>query len=482
MTTIEPPRRGTATTPLLLAAACAILAMGILVGEELPALALGASLLAVSVVSSRPTISWRSALIALVLVILFIPIRRYRFPVDLPFQLEPYRLLVLLILAGWVASLLSDQRVRLRRSGLEGPVFFLLAATAASIVANPSRFNTYEATVLKSFTFFLSFFIVLYVVVSVVRDRRDWDPIVKTLVGGGAVVALLAVIEGRTGVSPFARLDSVLPLLVPEDGGELTRGGTTRVKGSAEHPIALSAALVMLIPLAIYLARNAGNRWWLACGALALGAFSTVSRTGPVMLLVVGAVFLALRPRETKRVWPLLVPVVIATHFALPGTLGSLRYSFFPEGGLIQQQRHPGANCDSGGRIADIGPTVAEVKKKPFFGYGFGTRVVTGPEQNACVLDNQWLGTFYELGIVGALAWLFLFLAVLRRLGGSSKEDDTARGWLLVAVTASVTAYAAGMATYDALGFIQVTFLLFIILGLGAAAAASRREAAPHAV
>ena len=53
----------------------------------------------------------------LILVILFIPIRRYSLPGNLPFELEPYRLLVMLLLVGWGASLLVDPRIRFRRTG-----------------------------------------------------------------------------------------------------------------------------------------------------------------------------------------------------------------------------------------------------------------------------------------------------------------------------------------------------------------------------
>ena len=65
----------------------------------------------------------------------------------------------------------------------------------------------------------------------------------------------------------------------------------------------------------------------------------------------------------------------------------------------------------------------------------------------------------------------------VRRFGGYAKADASATGWLVAAATASAAAYAAGMFTFDAMGFTQVTFLLFVILGLGAAAAARGREA-----
>ena len=46
-----------------------------------------------------------------------------------------------------------------------------------------------------------------------------------------------------------------------------------------------------------------------------------------------------------------------------------------------------------------------------------------------------------------------------------------------MAVTASVIAYAVGSFTFDSLGFSQVTFILFLILGLAAAARANAQSA-----
>ena len=474
-----PPRRDAAASSLLAGTGFAGIALVTLgAGPAILFLVLAAFSFLAAVAVRRPVISWQQALIAVLLVVLFTPIRRYRMPGDLPFQLEPYRVLVALIVGAWIASLLVDSRTRLRRSGLEGPVILILVTTVASVLVNPERLDALQPTVVKSLTFLLSFFVVFYLVVSVVRTKATADVLAKTLVAGGAAVALLAVLEARTGMTPFTKLDAVIPILTPDPSFEsgLGRGGATRAVGSAEHPIALGAALVLLVPFSVYVARTSSARWYLAVIALVLGVFSTVSRTGVVMLLVIGLVFLALRPRETRRLWPLLVPMLVITHFAAPGTLGSLQQSFFPEGGLIEDQRRSEGSCSSAGRVADLAPTLAEVAKKPFLGYGYGTRITTGPDANACILDNQWLGTLVEVGAFGALAWLWLFLRVLRRFGGAAKDDPSERGWLLAAMAASVTAYAVGMFTFDALSFIQVSFLLFIILGLGSAVEANARR------
>ena len=220
----------------------------------------------------------------------------------------------------------------------------------------------------------------------------------------------------------------------------------------------------------------------LVAAAIALGGLSSVSRTSIIMLGAAGLTFLCLRPRQTLRAWPVIIPAVVIIQFSLPGVIGSLRSSFFPKGGLIAQQNvHPG--WSGSGRLADLSPTLEELAKNPLVGQGFSTRQpVKHPE--TAILDDQWLKTLAETGIIGALGWLWLFCRSIRRLARQSREARDG-GWLEVSIAASVTAFAAGMAFYDAFSFIQVTVMLFIVLGLGAAlgqAAPSLSATAPARV
>ena len=229
------------------------------------------------------------------------------------------------------------------------------------------------------------------------------------------------------------------------------------------------------MPLALYLARRyRQRRWWLCVTLLVAGCASTVSRTGIIMFVVVVLVFLWLRPKETRRLWPALIPALIVIKLVLPGTLGAIKQSFLPAGGLVaEQQSMPGAS--GSGRLADLGPGLREWKQKPLVGPASapgssdpGVRLRTN------ILDNQWLGTLLELGALGFVGWLWFFARVVRRFGKEAKEDDSDRGWLLTSIAASVAAFAVGMFTFDAFSFIQVTFLMFIFVGLGAALMAER--------
>ena len=154
--------------------------------------------------------------------------------------------------------------------------------------------------------FFLSFVLVLYVTAGVIRRLDSIDYLAKTVVAGGAVVAFFAMVESRTGMNAFTDLDRLIPILRAGGEGEpeaFTKFGAAklRVFGSAQHPIALSAAFVVLTPLAIYLSQRYRQRRWYACTILLVaGCAATVPWTGVLMLVVVAIVFLwSAPPRGT---------------------------------------------------------------------------------------------------------------------------------------------------------------------------------------
>jgi polysaccharide biosynthesis protein PslJ len=438
----------------------------------------------VAAVAYRSLLTWRTLLAALVLVIMFLPIRRYSSAIHLGVQLEPYRLLVAFVLLGWTFSLLVDRRVRLRRTGLEPPLVLLVAGALASVVANQGRINALGVNqdVVKNLTFLFSFLIVTYLIVSVVRTLADIQFLLKVIVICGCVVSVFASIEARSGYNVFNSLGGVVPLLGSASlGYGLTHDYANRAYASAQHPIALGAALVMLLPLSVYLARSTRRAWWLSTAVLALGIFASRSRTPIVMLVIVVCILLVFRGKEMKGLWPALIPIALALHFAMPGTVASLKGAFLPKGGVISQQAQ-GSGSTSSGRLAHIAPGIREWSDHAVFGEGFGSRVTEGSGPighygaNAAILDNQWLSFLLETGIVGLVAWIWLFARFGRAMAHGAR-DPSPIGWLYAGLAASVIAYAIGMVTFDAFSFVQVTFLLFVLLGLGGALTSISRGA-----
>ena len=312
-------QRGPIVSLTIAASMLLLLALTIVAGLPTAEVAMVLSAVAVLALGYRTLLSWQSLLLFLVLVILFVPIKRYELPGNLPFDMEPYRVVVILLMGAWVTSLLVDPRVRMRGSGLEGPMALLAFASLGSVLVNGARVDELRVggEVVKALMFLASFLLVFYLMVSVLRSYAHVRLLVKALVVGGALVATSSVVEAQTGFNVFDKLASFIPLLsLREAIGEVTtRGGRLRVFGSGQGPIALGAALVMLLPLALFLAMTSvkRTRWWIAAALLALGALATGSRTSVVMIATIVFVFLWLRPAQTRRAMALLlIPAVIA--------------------------------------------------------------------------------------------------------------------------------------------------------------------------
>jgi hypothetical protein len=161
---------------------------------------------------------------------------------------------------------------------------------------------------------------------------------------------------------------------------------------------------------------------------------------------------------------------MVVIQGVMPGTLGSFKGILNPSYIIKEQSQEMGTGS---GRLADLGPSLKEwAGGNPFVGQGFGTRVTTqdGVEGGAQILDNQWLGTLLEIGAIGVLSLMWLFGRAIRRLAHCSRTAIGADSWLATCLAASLTSFAAGLFTYDAFSFIQVTFLAFILLGFAAVA------------
>jgi hypothetical protein len=426
----------------------------------------------VLVAGQRVLLAWQTLLGAILVVILFIPIRRYTIGGGGPVALEPYRVLIAIVLGCWLCALAADPTVRWRATGLAPPIATILLAIVASLALNITRVSDVSSFVIKQLTFFASYFLVLCFVASVIRPGAQLDRMLRVLVGGGAIVACFAIYEWRTGINYFNDLGRYVPFLHYVDQGAAWHRGTgVRALASAQHPIALGAALVMLVPLAVYLYKRSGRIVWLgAGGVLTLASFSTNSRTAAVMLVVLFVCFLWFKRAAVVRMLPALLVLLVVAQAVMPGTLTSFKTILNPSFVIKEQEGGQGTGT---GRLADLGPSLKEWTSKPLLGEGFGTRI-TDPDAGALgsqqILDDQWLSTLLEIGAIGVFGLGWLYGRTVRRLGRAARRDAGPRGWLLTALASSITAFAVGMLTFDAFAFVQVTFLSFVYLGFAVVA------------
>jgi hypothetical protein len=468
---------------VVMAGGFGLIAASVVMGRQTTTLAAVVAVGTMLVAWHQTLLRWPAVVGLLVSIMLFVPIGRYSIPVDLPFGLELYRVAVALVLAGWVAALLVDPSVRLRRSPFQVPLLIIMCATFGSLAVNVGRVAPLGSAVLKAITFFLSFVLVHYLLISVVRSKRTVENLAKLLVVGAAVVAAFSIVEQRAGFNVFDHVARVLPFLQFNGPVEADRAGLVRAVGSSAHPIELGVVLALAVPLGLALVFGSGRRWWIPTAVLAIGVMSAVSRTPILVLVAAGLVLLWLQPRDVKRLLPMVVPLVVVVNLAVPGSIATLKNAFFPVGGLVEEQSAYYREADpllAGGRIRQLGPMLNEASRTPVLGQGFATRQTgfNNPLRNAPILDNQWLGLLLELGIVGVVGWAALFVGSARRLGRAARRRAGPDGWMAAGLAASIVGFGVAMVTFDGFAFIQATFVFWILISLSGSLLLSEPEEA----
>ncbi|MTD15839.1 hypothetical protein GIS00_18040 [Nakamurella sp. YIM 132087] len=461
---------------VILTAVCLVAALylpGQLVGAVL-------ALLSIVVVLRKAIFGWTGLLMILLAVIMFLPVRRYKLPIPLPFALEPYRAVLVVVALGIIISLLVDPRFRWRRSGFGGAIGFFLATLTASLAVNTGELADQGLlnTSLGGLLNYVFLFGVFFIVRVLLRSEEIVQRVVMFLAAAGGIIGLGAVVERYLGFNVFMALGGWLQLQRMADPSELVRSGGARAFGSAQHPIALSVLFCMLLPLAIYLARHAtkpmrtasGCRiFWLATAmAMLAGLICTVSRTSFVILGVMVVLGIMVRPRIFRPLVLIGLPLAAVAALAAPRVVLGIFREFLDTDELIASQ-YASAGWTGSGRLADLGPGIEEALRSPFFGIGVGSRIVVGPEANAFILDDQLLNTFIESGFLGLLGVVVLLAYPAVRLWRFSHSPTTPDRWtdLGAALSVILLGYLVALFFFDGFGFLQTVLVASIMLAIG---------------
>jgi hypothetical protein len=328
------------------------------------------------------------------------------------------------------------------------------------------------SAVLKALIISIFFVVIFYFISSVVTTTGGVIAVTQFIVCGVAFIAVFAVIEQRTGFNIFDHVRIVLPVLQFDGGGLQFRYGLIRATGSADHPIALGVLFAMVFPLGLALAKSRSTAWWIPSSLILIGVLASGSRTAFLALITSGIALLWLRPRDIRPLLPLAIPMLIVIKIAAPGSIATLKNSFLPSSGqgLIASQRTLAADPTLISGRANFKPRLIEGMRRPIFGQGVGTRQTgeDNPLRNAPILDNQWLGTFLDIGLLGVVGWVWLMFRVVRRLGRHARTRGSPYGLLAASFVASITGFGVAMFTYDTFAFIQETLILWILFALAA--------------
>ena len=251
----------------------------------------------------------------------------------------------------------------------------------------------------------------------------------------------------------FTGLDAAKYIVIPGLRAQLpfndllARDALNRPSATALHPLEFGAVLALSLPLAIHQARFAPRklrlRRWLQVGVIGMTLPMTVSRSAILGLIVVGIVLLPTWPKEERRVAYVVTLISSVAMWAMvPGLLGTLRNLFLQFGA--------GSDTSTTSRTGAFSAAGSFISEHPWFGRGFGTFL----PQTYRFLDDQYLGTLIETGIIGFLVLLTLFATgwiaarSVRRVSTDPEIRDLAQ-----CLAASVLAAMVAFATFDALSY-----------------------------
>jgi hypothetical protein len=309
-------------------------------------------------------------------------------------------------------------------------------------------------------------------------------------------VAVAALYEGHTNFNVFNHLNEWVPGFVRNEREVLAlRGGRLRVHASAQHPIAFGAAMMMLLPLAMFLVSRATTRlkrgvWIASILVIVGGAAATISRTTVAMgVAMIVAAFLV-RRQALVRLVPLFLVAPIFVHAVAPGAIGGLVKSFGEQEGTSFVGSFYSRSGESGsGRLADLDPAIDLWSRSPIIGLGIENPNIASsgaelaaplPGQAAVplIFDNQYLHTLVTLGLVGLVGLVWLVWGSAARFVRTAKRIAGPHGDFVAACAGGCAGYGAGMFFFDSLAYVQVTLLLFITIALGLKTIALRDEQA----
>ena len=235
------------------------------------------------------------------------------------------------------------------------------------------------------------------------------------------------------------------------------RDGLVRVSSTAIHSIEFGVTMVALLPLCLHVLLHGAHlpawRRWFPTAAVVAAIPLSISRSAIVTGAVILLVLLPTWPAR-QRWWTMggLLTASVAVFVTAPGLLGTIERLF------------TGIGNDSSAlsRTDSYGTAREFIAQNPLTGRGFGTFL-----PGYRILDNQYLLSMIDMGAVGVLALLALFVSALgcaahaRRLASCAARRD-----LIQALAASVLSVAVGFAFFDALSFPQYAGVAFLVVGM----------------
>jgi len=344
---------------------------------------------------------------------------------------------ILLLLATLVMGILLYQKKHWVL--LKSPIVLLIAAYAAlHILLIPLSYQgatSALAGLLIDLRYAL-FFVLVYVAVCLYPSLRR--PFIFTFFIGAFIVAAFALLQ--VFVLPVDALKyigysdtTIVPYLTVDENPDYIRISST-LRGP--NPLGAYAGIVLALVFAFWLkgSKSKVRRPLLPISVVVIGSFvalwASYSRSALVAAFVaIGLVALATVARQLPRkAWIALIVIIMA----LGGGLIASRDSDFVSNVLLHENATTGAETSSNdGHVDSLNDGVNRMVHQPFGGGvgSTGSASLYGPDP--LIIENQYLFIAHEVGWIGLVLFLIIFVKILQRLW--KRRAD----WLALGVFAS---------------------------------------------
>jgi hypothetical protein len=415
-------------------------------------------------------------LLAGFLVMVFLlPFDAIIFKVHMPANATLDRVFLVLMIAVFLASRIGNRMrgVRRRLTPVEIAVLVFGAIALLSIVLNIDRIYQQDQLgfVNKQFSQLLAYGAFFFVVVATIRPE-EVPAFTRLVIALACITAVGVIYQSRTGTNLFFSLSSTLLGPFATVGKPPVGDSVPIIGGPAQHALALASMLTIALPfvvLPLLQARRPGERlkYLLLCGLILAADFATNEKTAifaPIAALIV----LAAYKREMLRWAPLAIIVVIPViHFAAPGALGNIG-SILPTSSGTDY---------TDGRASDYPAVAPDILNNLILGRGYGTMDTTN-WRTYRILDNQYLDTVFEVGVIGLISYLAIVFCAIMTAHRVIKRGGV-RAPPALAAAAGCAAFGLVSATYDAAGFPQAVYSFLFAAALTAILASKRAQPDP---
>ncbi|MFE3189512.1 oligosaccharide flippase family protein [Nocardia sp. NPDC059240] len=288
-----------------------------------------------------------------------------------------------------------------------------------------------------------------------IKTSQDRDFVLGALLIGLSFECAVGLLQGISTLDLRFVFKPPGFIVNAEDLTLTERIGAKRVIGTAQHAIEFSVLAVAAVPLGIYFARNARRTGVRVLSALAallgLAAMpAAVSRSGVISLAV--ALLLYMFFFRVRVIVTAVVALVIAigAYIVIFPTVVDALWRTITGSADDPSIKH---------RTEDYAGVSQIFHDHPYFGLGLGGQ----PH----LLDNEWLQTVVQGGVVGIAAMIVLSGGAIFGISASLRAARTSRereqAYMLGAVVAAILVSST---TFDLFYYQQATMLFFIGVAL----------------